>query len=55
MKNLQLESLNEKEMNETNGGLFPLLVAAEIYLVVCGVATAAGAGVAYIQNQLDKK
>ena len=54
MNNINLKNLSQEEMKKTNGGLIPLLVAAEVYLVVCGLASAAGAGVAFVQNQLDK-
>lgn len=51
-----MKELTLKEQQETNGGILPLLlVAAEVYLVVCGVATVAGAGTAYVQNKLEKK
>jgi lactobin A/cerein 7B family class IIb bacteriocin len=53
MNNINLKNLSQEEMKKTNGGLIPLLVAAEVYLAVCGLA-AAGAGVAFVQNQLDK-
>ncbi|WP_372774617.1 hypothetical protein [Mangrovibacterium sp.] len=49
-----LTFLTKKELTRTEGGFFAaILVAAEIYLVVCGLASAAGAATAYIQNQLD--
>ena len=51
-----MRELTLKEQRETNGGILPLLlVAAEVYLVVCGVATVAGAATAYVQNKLEKK
>jgi lactobin A/cerein 7B family class IIb bacteriocin len=55
MKNLELRSLTEKEMKETNGGVWGILLAAEIYATACAVAAGIGAGVAYIQNHLDKR
>jgi lactobin A/cerein 7B family class IIb bacteriocin len=55
MRNLELRSLTEKEIKETNGGVWAILVAAEIYATACAVAAGIGAGVAYIQNHLDKR
>lgn len=45
--------LTEEEITQIDGGFLPiLLAAAEVYLVICGLATAAGAATAYIQNKL---
>lgn len=48
--------LTDKDMAQTEGGVIYafLLAAAETYLVVCGLATAAGAATAYIQNKFSK-
>jgi lactobin A/cerein 7B family class IIb bacteriocin len=53
MKNLK--ELNQEEVQNINGGFFPLLIAAaEVYLGICAGAAAAGAGTAFVQNQYDK-
>ena len=51
MNSNQLEELNYSEMEQTQGGFFGIvLVAAEVYLTICGVAYVAG----YTAGRIEK-
>jgi hypothetical protein len=48
-----LKPLSDEELQISGGYL--ILVVAGVYLTLCGLAAAAGAGVAFVENKLEGK
>ncbi|WP_298140229.1 hypothetical protein [Flavobacterium sp.] len=55
LEKLNLIELDTRELKETDGGLLWLLVVPATTVLAAAGATLLAAGVALIQNQLDKK
>jgi len=51
-----MRELSLEEQRNIDGGILPVIIAAgQIYLGICALSVAAGAGTAFVQNRINEK